>query len=466
MREFRLLIDGVLVPGELNMEVLNPATEKCLATAPRASLGQLEQAVAAAKAAFPGWAATPILERKRVVLAIADVIDANAEELARLVTEEQGKPLASARDEIAASAYLFRDFARYELPVELLEDSPTRRVEAHRKPLGVVAAIIAWNAPVAVFAFKVPPALLAGNTLIVKPAPTTPLATLRLGELIGDVVPHGVVNIITDQNELGAVIDAHPDIRKISFTGSVATGKKVMALAAGTLKRLTLELGGNDAAIVLADADPKAVAPKLFAEAFGNTGQVCIALKRLYVHASIYDEVCNELVELARREVVGDGLEQGTTLGPLQNRMQFDKVKAIIADARLKGTIIAGGGARGPGYFIEPTIVRDIAEGARVVDEEQFGPVLPVIKFIDEADAVRRANGTSFGLGASIWSTDPARALKLAHTMEAGNVWINQHSKVDAKFPYGGAKQSGLGVEFGLPGLLEYTQLQIINMAR
>ena len=250
---------------------------------------------------------------------------------------------------------------------------------------------------------------------MVKPAPTTPLATLRFAELIKDVLPPGVLNVITDANDLGDEMTKHPDIRKISFTGSTATGKKVMASAAQTLKRITLELGGNDAGIVLDDVDPKKVAPGIFDGAFQNTGQVCIAIKRLYVHESVYDEMCNELVELAKSAVVGDGVKQGTKLGPLQNKMQYEKVKGFLEDARKNGKIVAGGAAMDrPGYFIDPTIVRDIAEGSQLVDEEQFGPVLPVIKYSDKDDAIRRANATTYGLGGSVWSSDIKRAHEVA----------------------------------------------------
>jgi acyl-CoA reductase-like NAD-dependent aldehyde dehydrogenase len=316
-------------------------------------------------------------------------------------------------------------------------------------------------------AFKVPAALLSGNTIVLKPAATTPLSTLRLAELIKDILPAGVLNVIADANDLGGELTAHPDVRKVSFTGSTATGSKVMAGAAAMLKRITLELGGNDAGIVLPDVDPKTAAPKIFQGAFQNSGQVCIAMKRLYVHESIYDAMCEELAALADAAVVGDGLEQGTQLGPLQNKMQYEKVKDLIEDARQHGNIIAGGTTPDrPGYFIRPTIVRDISDGSRLVDEEQFGPVLPVIKFSDPEDALSRANASNYGLGGSIWATDLDRAYSLAERMESGTVWINKHAELAPNIPFGGAKQSGLGVELGEEGLLEFTQLQVINMAR
>ena len=312
-----------------------------------------------------------------------------------------------------------------------------------------------------------PPALIAGNTFVLKPAPTTPLTSLRLGEIIKDIVPKGVINIVTDENDLGAKLTAHPDVRKISFTGSTATGAKVMAGAAGLLKRITLELGGNDAGIVLDDVNPKEVAPHLFRSAFQNSGQVCIAMKRLYVHEKVYDEVVDELAALANEAIVGDGLEQGTTHGPLQNKMQYEKVKAMLEEAKAEGKVVAGGEVPdGKGYFIKPTIIKDLPEDSTLVKEEQFGPVLPVLSFASEDEAVERANNTSMGLGGSVWSCNLDKAYALAEKMESGTVWINKHAELDPSIPFGGANQSGLGNELGEEGLAEFTQLKVINMAK
>jgi acyl-CoA reductase-like NAD-dependent aldehyde dehydrogenase len=468
VRKFKLLIGGALVDGDLSMDVINPATEEVLATCPRASREQLNTAVAAAKAAFPGWAALPIGERSSVMLAVADLIEAHSDELGRLLTQEQGRPIANATGEARGMAERFRFWARQTLEVEVLEDGDVMRVEAHRKPLGVVAAIVPWNFPLGMMSWKVAPSLLVGNTLVVKPAPTTPLTTLRIGELARDIFPPGVLNIITDDNDLGQALAEHPDVAKVSFTGSIATGRKVMASAAPTLKHLTLELGGNDAAIVLDDVDPVSIAPKLFGAAFGNSGQVCTAIKRLYVHESIYDETCDELARLADEAVVGDGLEQGTEFGPINNRRQYEKVNELIADARINGTVMPGKAvASERGYFIRPTIVRDVAEGSRVVQEEQFGPVLPILKYVEVEDALARANATPFGLGGSIWSSNLERAYALADRMEAGMVWINRHGGAWDHIPFVGSKQSGMGSELGgIQALHEYTQLKVVNIAR
>jgi acyl-CoA reductase-like NAD-dependent aldehyde dehydrogenase len=464
MADYKLLIDGALVAGDQTMPVINPATEESLADCPRASEAQLNAAVAAAKKAFPMWAAKPIAERKAVVVAMADAIEQHQDELARILTQEQGKPLPDATGEVIGMAAFFRYFATLDLPMKVIEDSATRRVEAHRKPLGVIGAIIPWNFPLLILAFKLPLALIAGNTLVVKPAPTTPLSSLRFAEIVAKLAPAGVVNFITDQNDLGDKLTHHPDIRKISFTGSTATGKKVMAAASEALKRITLELGGNDAAIVLDDADPKTIAPGVFDGAFQNSGQVCLAIKRLYVHESIYDKVCDELVAIAKTTVMDDGMKQGAKLGPLQNKMQYEKVKGFLDDAHRNGKVIAGGKPMDrPGYFIEPTLVRDIAEGTRLVDEEQFGPVLPIIKYTELSEVVARANNTTYGLGASVWGSDPARAYEVAKGLDSGTVWINKHIDMAPNVPFGGAKQSGIGVEFAEEGLAEFTQLQIIN---
>ncbi|HEX5379493.1 MAG TPA: aldehyde dehydrogenase family protein [Phenylobacterium sp.] len=467
MGPFKLLIDGQLVDGDSTMSVINPANEEVLAECPRASKAQLDKAVAAAKRAFPAWAATPIDERRKALVAIADAIQGDLPNLARLLTQEQGKPLADAMGEVFGAAAFFRYFATLDLPEKVIEDSDTRKVVSRRRPLGVVAAIVPWNFPIILMAFKVPAALLSGNTVILKPAATTPLSTLRIAELAKDLLPPGVLNVIADANDLGAAITAHPDIRKVSFTGSTETGKKVMAGAAEALKRVTLELGGNDAAIVLEGSDPKETAPKIFAGAFQNSGQVCIAIKRAYVHESIYDAMCDELAKLADAAVMGDGLQQGVTLGPLQNKTQFEKVLGIIEDAKSHGKVIAGGGrAEGKGYFIRPTIVRDITDGTRLVDEEQFGPVLPVIKIRDGEDALSRANASDYGLGGSIWSKDLDKAMDLAGRMDTGTVWINKHADLAPNVPFGGAKMSGIGTELGEEGLSEFTQMHVINMAR
>ena len=465
--DYKLLINGALVDGASSMQVVNPATEEVLADCPTASEAQLNEAVDAAQAGFQIWKNTPIEERRAKLGEIADIIEANNEDLARILTQEQGKPLADAMGEIMGAALFFRYFQTLDLPVEVLEDNDTQRVEIHRNPLGVVGAIIPWNFPVRLLAFKLPAGLLGGNSIIVKPAPTTPLSALHLGKLIADVLPAGVLNIIADDNDLGDKITTHKGISKISFTGSTATGARVMASAASTLKRITLELGGNDAGIVMDDVDVEAVAPQIFQGAFGNNGQICIAMKRVYAHESIYDRLVEQLAKLAEEAIVGNGLEQGTQLGPLQNKMQFEKVKDYIEDGRANGTIVAGGDVpEGKGYFIPPTIVRDIDDDSRLVSEEQFGPVLPVIKYDDVDDVIDRANNSDYGLGGSVWSSDIDRAYEVAKKVDSGTIWVNKHADLQPHVPFGGIKTSGIGAELGADGLNEFTQRKVINVAK
>jgi acyl-CoA reductase-like NAD-dependent aldehyde dehydrogenase len=465
--DFRLLIGGKLVPGAGSFDVINPATEEVLASCPRADVAQLNQAVAAAKAAFPAWAATPLAERAKLLNKLADAIDARAPELARILTQEQGKPLGGAMYELGAASGNIRGFATMSLPDAVLVDDAERKVIRQRLPLGVVAAITPWNFPVIMMVTKLAPALLAGNTVVVKPAPTTPLATLKVGELCAEIFPPGVVNVITDVNDLGGALTSHPDVAKVGFTGSTATGRKVMSSAAPTLKRLTLELGGNDAAIVLDDVNPKAIAPKLFFAAMVNSGQVCLAAKRIFVHESIYDAVCAELTKIAAMSKVGNGLDDGVMFGPVQNRMQFEKLQAIIEDARAQGKIIAGGTPhQGKGYFIQPTVVSGLPDSARLVCEEQFGPVMPVLKYSTIDEVVARANSSEYGLGATVWGKDVERATQVASRLETGTVWVNKHLDLPPNVPYGGVKQSGYGVEMGQQGLEEFTQMRIINIAK
>lgn len=466
MREFKLLIGGQLVDGAARMEVINPATGDTLATCPRASAAQAEQAIAAAKAAFPAWSAKPWKERAALVLALADAIEGAIDELSPLLTKEQGKPRFGADFEVHESARILRTFAGMELPDKVLHEDAAGRAIETRAPLGVVAAITPWNFPLILLCNKLGAGLVTGNTLVLKPAPTTPLTTLRLGEICARLLPAGVVNTLTDQNDLGPLLTQHLDVAKVSFTGSTATGRKVMASGAGTLKRLTLELGGNDAAIVLDDADPVSTAQNIFNGAMFNSGQICAAIKRVYVADSLYEAVCGELAKLAKAAVVGDGSQPDTTIGPIQNKAQFEKVKTYLEDARQRGKVIAGGEALSrPGYFIPPTIVRDIPDDARVVREEQFGPILPVLRFSDVEDAIRRANDSEYGLGGSVWSAKTERAMAVAKRLNSGTVWVNKTLEINPCYPFRGAKQSGIGAELGHDGLQEYTQAKVINVA-
>ncbi len=467
MSNYKLWIDGKPLDGAAERNVINPATEEPVASVALSSEALVDEAVASAKRAQKLWGRTPIAERQQALNRVADGLQARSEEIARILTMEQGKPLAESTAEVAYSEAFFRYFASLDLPVEVVQDDETKRVEVHRKPLGVVACIIPWNFPLLLAVFKLPPALLAGNSCILKPSPTTPLTAAILAEICAEALPPGLVNTVNDENDLGTYLTQHPGIAKVSFTGSTETGKRVMASAAGTLKRLTLELGGNDPAIVLPDVDVKETAAKLFAAAFMNCGQVCIALKRAYVHEDIYEEMCTELASLADSAVVGDGLQPDTQIGPINNTMQFQKIQNLLESARQAGRIIAGGEVpEGKGYFITPTIVRDVRDGDEIVDQEQFGPILPVIEFSDTDEVVGRANGTEFGLGASVWTNDENKSRDLALRLESGTVWVNTHLDFAPHIPFAGAKQSGVGVELTREGLHEFTQIQVINIAK
>ena len=463
----KLLINGALVEGALKLEVVNPATGQPFATVARADGEQLEEAVAAAKAAAPGWAALSCAARGEYLAKLADAIEACKDEFAKLLTTEQGKPLKQAMGEVIGGIYQLRHYAAQRMePVTLRETDAVRIIE-HRTPLGVVAAITPWNFPFMMVTQKMGPALIAGNTVVAKPAPTTPMCTLKIAELAANIFPAGVVNVIIDNNDLGAALSSHPDVAKVSFTGSTGTGRKIFAAGADDLKRITLELGGNDAAIVLDDVDPKAVASKLFNGAMVNAGQVCLAIKRVYAHASIYDEICSELAMLAENAVVDDGLNQGAQVGPVQNKMQYEKLCGFLEDAAANGTILAGGKPLDrEGFFIAPTIVRDIADDARLVREEQFGPVLPVMKYDDIDDAIAWANDNEYGLGGTIWAGNVDRGIEVAMKIDSGTVWVNKHLDLPFDIPFGGSKQSGIGREGGDEGLFAYTQPHVVNIAK
>ncbi len=473
MYEFSMLINGKLQRSDESFDVLNPADESVVGQAPEATDAQLNEAVAAARQAFESWQHTSHSERSELLLKISDVIKQHAQELVHLLSAEQGKPNAQARMEVEqmSVAGLAARTATV-LQTEILRDDEQCRIELHHRPLGVVAAIVPWNYPLGIAIGKLGSALMAGCTVVLKPSPFTPLTTLRLGELISEVVPQGVINIISGSDSLGPKLSAHPDIAKISFTGSIQTGKRVMQGAAADLKRVTLELGGNDAAIVLDDVDVQKVAYPLFMGAFINSGQTCVAIKRIYAHDSIYDALVNALAFIASQVKVGPAADAESQLGPVQNRMQYDKVLSVLAEVKAnaeqgRGRIVSGGDVpHAQGYFLNPTIVADVAEGCRLVDEETFGPILPVIRYSDVEDALRRANNTVYGLGGSVWSSDPQRAAQLAARLQSGSCWVNQHPSLSPLVPFAGAKHSGLGVESHQLGLQEYCQVQVVNIAK
>ena len=476
MKTYENIVNGRSVASARTFESKNPATGEVLGLVPHSSAEQVDQAVAAAKAAQPAWAARPDAERKALLMKVAETIKANADDLATWVTREQGKPLGGigpdqvpgARFEVWGCEVWTQVPASLELAVETVFEDETRRDEMHRKPFGVIAAIAPWNWPLLIAIWQIVPSLRVGNTVVIKPSEYTSIGTLEMVRLIAAVLPPGVLNTVSGPGDVGAHLVENPDVDKIMFTGSNATGSRIAAAAAKNMTPTTMELGGNDAAIVLPDADPKAMAMGLFWGAFINMGQPCAAAKRLYVHESLYDAVVAELKAIATAMPMGNGMDDGIVMGPIQNRMQFDKVVSLVDQARAGGaTIVCGGEAKaGPGNFYPLTLVTDIADGASLVDQEQFGPVLPIIKYRDVEDAIASANRLEAGLGASVWSTDIDKARAVASRIEAGTVWINQHGMIHPMVPFGGTKGSGWGVEFGVDGLKAVTQPQVISIKK
>ncbi len=463
---YTMTIGGQAATAAQSLTLRDPATEEPFATAPDCSREQLDQAVEAARRAQPAWEATTLLQRRTLLGAVAGVLMTHMQELAELLTREQGKPLLRAQEEVQMSAWWCVETTKLELPTQTLTDDAQSLVQLQHLPLGVVGAIVPWNFPIAMAIFKIAPALLAGNTVVLKPSPFTPLTMLRIGELLRGTLPDGVLNVVSGGDALGPWMTEHPGIDKISFTGSSATGRRVMASSAPTLKHLTLELGGNDAAIVLDDVDVNAIAPLLFWGAMGNSAQFCIAIKRLYIHDAVYDRLANALVKLAAETPMGAGTRPGVQLGPIQNRPQYERLKALLADCKQRGLKLLCGGdlPPGPGLFFPVTLVDNPPEDSPIVQQEPFGPILPLLRFSDIDDAVARANASPYGLGASVWSGDTQRALNIAQRLQAGTVWVNEIHTLAPHKPMAGHKQSGIGVEFGVEGLREFTQPRLISM--
>lgn len=454
--------------GASGREILDPATGELVGHAPEHTVEDLNRAVELAVEKQRDWARLSDAERCDYLNRAAEAVEAAAPALAELVSREQGKPLSGpgANFEAGACAVWLRSSASIELGEETVVDDGETRAVINYRPIGVVGAIGPWNWPMMITIWQVAPALRMGNAVVVKPSEYTPLSVLGLVEVLNTVLPEGVLSVVSGGGEVGAALSTHEAVGKIMFTGSTATGRKIAESAADTVKRVTLELGGNDAGIVLDDVDPKAIAEGLFWGAFINTGQTCAALKRLYVHDSVYDEVCAELAGLAANMPMGPGMNESNVLGPLQNQMQFDIVDKLVTAAKDSGaTVLLGGDPDydAPGYFFPTTLISDIDPQNPLVVEEQFGPALPIVRYSDLEDAIAMANSLEVGLGASVWSGDRDRAREVATRIEAGTVWINSHGGVDPRIPFGGIKQSGYGVEFGEAGLKSLGVPQVIN---
>ena len=476
MNTYRNTIDGQAVDSATHFESFNPATGEAIGLVPTSSAEQVAAAVKAAKLAQVAWAARPDEERKALMFKVAEALKANAAYLAELVTREQGKPLGGvgptevpgSRFELWGCEVWTQVPASLDLPVEVVFEDEGRRDEIHRRPYGVVAAVAPWNWPLLIAIWQIVPSLRAGNTVVIKPSEYTSICTLEMVRIIAEVLPPGVLNSVSGDGAVGAALVGNPDIDKIMFTGSERTGIRIAEAAAKNLVPCTMELGGNDAAIVLPDADPQAMAMGLFWGAFINMGQTCACAKRLYVHESIFDQTVEALKNLAVNMPMGNGMNDGIVMGPIQNRMQYGKVAELVDSARQAGATIVCGGTPtgGPGYFYPLTLVTGLTDGARLVDEEQFGPVLPIIKYRDIEEAIASANRLNVGLGASVWSSDVQRARAVASRIQAGTVWINQHGTIHPMVPFGGIKGSGYGVEFGIEGLKSVTQAQVISLKK
>jgi acyl-CoA reductase-like NAD-dependent aldehyde dehydrogenase len=468
MESYQALLASITGGSGETRTMLDPATGGVVGEAPVHTVEDLDRAVAAAVDAQPAWAARGHEGRCAVLLRAADAVERSAEELARLLSREQGKPLngLNARFEVGACVAWLRATAATVLEPETVVDDGETYAELHYKPIGVVGAIGPWNWPMMITTWQIAPALRMGNAAVVKPSEYTPLSVLALAKVLNEELPEGLLTVISGGRDVGERLAGHPAVGKIMFTGSTATGKAIIKSSADTVKRLTLELGGNDAGIVLPDADPKAIAEGLFWGAFINTGQTCAALKRLYVHENIYDAVCKELATIAAASPMGNGLDETSVLGPLQNKQQFDIVNRLVESAKDAGARVLLGGnppQDQPGYFYPATLVADIDNDNPLVTEEQFGPALPIIRYSTIDQAVAMANGLEVGLGASVWSSDRAAAREVAARIQAGTVWINKHGAVDPRVPFGGAKQSGYGLEFGVEGLKALGVPQVIN---
>jgi acyl-CoA reductase-like NAD-dependent aldehyde dehydrogenase len=467
MSQYTMTIDGQLASSPGTLPVVNPATGKVFAEVPDCTREQLDAAMESAQRAFHEWK-DDYEKRRAVMYACADALEANADELGRLATMEQGMPLTAGVASVHGAARNFRWYADLDIPRVTVQNDDAALIEIVRRPIGVIAAIKPWNVPIGMAVNTIAPAFRAGCTVVLKPSPFTPVVTVRMGEILREIVPAGVLNIISGGNELGQWMTEHPIPRGVSFTGSIATGKKVNVTAAADLKRVLLELGGNDAAIVLPDADPADVAEKLFWPAFRNSGQICMAVKRVFVPEELQPKVVEALAAKARSVKVGNGLDEGVELGPINNAPQFERVKGLVAEAIEQGAQAVAGGhpIEGDGYFFEPTILTNLAEGARIVDEEQFGPALPVLTYRTVPEAIERANATNYGLGASVWSSDPLRAAEVAEKLEAGTVWVNTHMQLTHDAPFTGMKWSGLGSEMGLWSIYSYTDPQTVYRTR
>jgi acyl-CoA reductase-like NAD-dependent aldehyde dehydrogenase len=462
-RDLRDLVD----PGRLDDVVAQVAV---------GTAADVDHAVQQAHAAFAVWRAVPPAERAQKLLAAADILARSADELAPLLVREHGGVMWEAQTDFALgtgvlqhTAGLIEDFSR---PVEY--DDEQSRILIERLPRGVAAAIVPWNMPIVLAMMKVAPALATGNTMVLKPSPFAPAALTIALQRMSEVFPPGVINVVHGDTEVGEALTTHPLVRKIGFTGGTETARHVMRAAAGTIKNLTLELGGNDPAIVLDDVDIESALDRKLNGIIARTGQICFAVKRIYVPRGMYDDFVDALVDRLANLTVGHGLDSRSNFGPLNNKKQYDSVNGMIHEAKKSSARVLELGRRldpdswENGYYLLPHVVRDVEHEAPISRTEQFGPVIPVIAYDDEDQVVRWANDSEYGLGSSVWTNDPDRGFAIARQIEAGSTFINSHSfeSLDLRMPFGGVKESGIGREFGKAGMREYVEDHAIRLLK
>lgn len=459
---FYNVIDNALTTTPTTRRGIDPSTESPLPPVPLSAHDDVDDAVRAGQEAFTKWRDLSYDERAAYLIQYADAIEANRTGFETLLGRETGKPIQGVALELNFAIMHLRETAKLRIPDQVLEDNPERTATVRFTPLGVGVGIVPWNFPLLLGLGKLDQALLTGNTFIWKPSPFSPYTALKLGELASHIFPPGVVQVLSGDESLGPLLTAHPGVAKISFTGSSATGKKVMAACAGTLKRLTLELGGNDAAIICEDVDLVKVVPKIAVFCFLHSGQICMNIKRVYVHEKIYDEFLTQMVAVAAALKTGGAGDAEAFSGPVQNQMQYGKVRGLYEEIAKQGWKTALGGTleKGKGFFMPLTIIDNPPEDSRIVTEEPFGPIVPVLKWSGEEDVVRRANDSNMGLGASVWTADLERGEKLARRLEAGSVWVNSHFELAPHVPFGGHKWSGIGMDWGVEGMKGWCNTQ------
>ncbi|ETS84333.1 hypothetical protein PFICI_02358 [Pestalotiopsis fici W106-1] len=470
---FHNVIDEQLSPTVKARRCTNPSTLEDNPAAPLSTQDDVDRAVANARKAFATWSQVPLDARKQAVIDFAHALSKEVDGFAEMLTKEKGRPLVLAKAEVQIGVQWLIQQAQMDFRDEEVWEKSDKTILTRYTPLGIAVGIVPWNFPITIACGKIAPALITGNVFIMKPSPFTPYCALKLCEFAQAYFPPGVFQCLSGDDDLGPMLTHHEGVDKISFTGSTEVGRRVIKACSETFKRVTLELGGNDAAIVFPDVDIPTTAAALAQLSWFNSGQVCVAVKRIYVHASIYDEFLKAFTAITQSLVVGDGFVDGTTIGPVSNSLQYNRVRDLISDVISQGQSVSYGGrahasskGNSIGYFIEPVIVDNPPDTSRVVQEEPFGPVVPLMQWNTEDEVIQRANATKFGLGASVWSADISVAKRVARRLEAGTVWINNHMQLDPTVANGPYKHSGLGVEYGVAGMRSYCNVQSIHVSK